>query len=153
MVCLLAVAACGDDGETAEGRTSATERSTSTTVAAPAPETTSTSTGPSTERPGSTPAVPTQFAEFLEDSDSGEVLARHGLDADPLADLFRRLCDEFRAGVPVEELFVKYSDEVARRSATEGDELRAAFADVFGAGVPALCPEATPRSDGRPPGP
>lgn len=77
------------------------------------------------------------------------MLARHGLGADPLADLFRRLCAEFRSGVPLGDLFVKYSDEVAARSRTEGEELRAAFADVFGSGVPAFCPEAVPNQGTR----
>ena len=98
-------------------------------------------TGPSTVPDA---GAPPQLVQFLERSERAEVLTRNGLTAAPLADLFRRLCDEFKAGTPVEELFVKYSDEVAKRSETEGPELRAAFADAFGAGVPALCPEAVP---------
>ena len=105
---------------------------------------TSSTTAVTAPAAGSAPAA---LVEFMQRSERAEVLTRHGLDADPLAELFRRLCDEFKAGTPLEELFVTYSDEVATRSASEGPELRAAFADAFGAGVPALCPEAVPESD------
>ena len=125
-----------------------------TTTAAPTTTTVSTAAGgPDTTPPAPTDTVaPPQLVQFLERSERAEVLTRNGLGAGALTDLFRRLCDEFKAGTPVEELFVKYSDEVARRSATEGSELRAAFADAFGAGVPALCPEAVPEGEQAPPG-
>jgi hypothetical protein len=110
--------------------------------------------GPDTAPPvtAAETAAPPQLVQFLERSERAEVLTRNGLGAGALTDLFRRLCDEFKAGTPVEELFVKYSDEVAGRSAMEGAELRAAFADAFGAGVPALCPEAVPEGEQAPPG-
>lgn len=121
---------------------------TTTTVSTAAPG------GPETTTPATATetAAPPQLVQFLERSERAEVLTRNGLGAGALTDLFRRLCDDFKAGTPVEQLFVRYSDEVARRSATDGPELRAAFADAFGAGVPALCPEAVPEGEQAPPG-
>lgn len=111
--------------------------------------------GPS-PRAGSTAAATAQapsaaamersrFFALLEQNGDAAVLHRNGYSDSRLEALFDRACADIHHGAAVDATFVTYQREVSGAGGPDADALAGAFADAWGAGLVAFCPDVTRR--------
>jgi hypothetical protein len=86
-----------------------------------------------------------RFFAILSHNGDTDVLRRSGITDARLEALFHRACDDIHRGASVDDTFVKYQQEVSAGSGTDADALASAFADAWGAGLVAFCPDVTGR--------
>jgi hypothetical protein len=96
------------------------------------------------------PAVPSpaamersRFLGLLASNGDAAVLHRDGWTDARLEALFHRACDDIHHGASVDDSFATYQREVS--AGPDADALASAFADAWGAGLVAFCPDVTGR--------
>ena len=86
-----------------------------------------------------------RFFAILTRNGDADVLRRSGITDARLEALFHRACDEIHRGASVDDMFVKYQQEISAGSGPDAEALASAFADAWGAGLVAFCPDVTGR--------
>lgn len=87
-----------------------------------------------------------RFLALLAANGDAAVLHRNGWTDGRLEALFHGACDEIHRGASVDDSFVKYRQQVSGSGPdADADALAAAFADAWGAGLTAFCPDVTGR--------
>ncbi|HVS42041.1 MAG TPA: hypothetical protein VMU20_07180 [Candidatus Dormibacteraeota bacterium] len=99
-----------------------------------------------------TPAEPSpaamergRFFALLAANGDAAVFHRDGWTDARLETLFHGACDEIHHGATVDDTFVKERETVSAQGGADADALASAFADAWGAGLTAFCPDATGR--------
>jgi hypothetical protein len=86
-----------------------------------------------------------RFFAILSQNGDTEVLRRGGITDARLEALFHRACDDIHRGASVDDTFVTYQQEISAGSGRDAEALANAFADAWGAGLVAFCPDVTRR--------
>ena len=99
-----------------------------------------------------TPPVPSaaamersRFFALLAQNGDAAVLHRNGYTDSRLEALFERACADIHHGASVDATFVTYQQQVSGTGGPDADALAGAFADAWGAGLVAFCPDVTRR--------